>query len=112
MRYVLRLVLPRLGLALITLLAVSLIIFWTVEWVPGDPAARILGQNATPQAVNVLRAELHLDAPVVLRYTRWLGGFVHGDWGKSLVAQRPVTAYVLPRLRNSLILAGLALALY
>jgi peptide/nickel transport system permease protein len=112
MHYVLRLVLARLGLALLTLLAVSLVIFWTVELLPGDPATRILGQSASPERAQVLREQLRLDEPAHERYLLWLGDFVRGDWGDSLVARRPVTDYVLPRLENTLILAGAALALY
>lgn len=112
MHYVLRLVLARLGLALLTLLAVSLVIFWTVELLPGDPATRILGQGASPERAQVLREQLRLDEPAHERYLLWLGDFVRGDWGDSLVARRPVTDYVLPRLENTLILAGAALALY
>lgn len=63
MHYVLRLVLARLGLALLTLLAVSLVIFWSVELLPGDPATRILGQGASPERAQVLREQLRLDEP-------------------------------------------------
>jgi len=112
MRYALRLLIPRLALALITLLAVSLAVFWAVEWLPGDAATRILGQAATPERAQVLREKMHLDDPPLTRYLLWLGGFVRGDWGESLVAERPVLDLVLPRLRNTLILATLALILY
>ncbi len=121
----LRLVLRRLSLALVTLLAVSLIIFWSVELLPGDTATRILGQETTPDRVAALRTELHLDDPAWVRYGRWLGGFVLGDWGVSLVSRvpsstasaggrtaRPVADIVLPRLGNTLSLAAVALALY
>jgi peptide/nickel transport system permease protein len=112
MRFAARLVLPRLGLAVVTLVAVSLLIFWTVEWLPGDAASRILGREANPEQVTALRAELHLDDPPLERYGRWLGGLVRGQWGDSIVAKRPVADLVLPRLRNTLVLAGLALAMY
>ncbi len=112
MRYALRLILSRLGLALITLLAVSMIIFWAVEWLPGDTATRILGRDATPERVAVLRKQLQLDAPPWARYLRWLRGFASGDWGESLTAKRPVAEFVLARLRNTLILSGFALTLY
>ncbi len=112
MRYALRLVIPRLGLALITLLAVSLAVFWAVEWLPGDAATRILGQDATPERAAILRAKMHLDDPPLTRYALWLGGFARGDWGESLVAERPVLDLVLPRLRNTLTLAAFALVLY
>ncbi len=125
MRGAITLVVRRLGLALVTLLAVSLIIFWSVEFLPGDTATRILGQEATPERVAALRAEMHLDDPPWIRYGRWLGGFVVGDWGQSLVSRvpsstasaggrtaRPVADIVLPRLRNTLTLAAVALILY
>ena len=125
MRYALRLSLPRLGLSLVTLLAVSLIIFWAVEWLPGDPATRILGQGATPERVAVLREQMRLDDPPLQRYLQWLSDFARGDWGVSLVSslpasvasaggrtQRPVADMVLPRLRNTLILAAAAMILY
>lgn len=112
MRFALRLVLPRLGLALVTLLAVSLIIFWAVEWLPGDAATRVLGQAATPERAQVLRQQMHLDEPPLRRYALWLNDFVRGNWGQSLVARRPVAEFVLPRLGNTLILAMAALALY
>lgn len=119
------LVVRRLGLALLTLVAVSLIIFWAVEFLPGDTATRILGQESTPERVAALRAELHLDDPPWLRYARWLGGMAQGDWGESLVSRvpsstasaggrtaRPVADIVLPRLGNTLTLAAVALVLY
>jgi peptide/nickel transport system permease protein len=112
MRFAARLVLARLGFALVTLLAVSLIIFWTVELLPGNPATRILGQNATAENVRVLRAQLHLDDPAWVRYGRWLGNFARGDWGQSVVAKQPVTDFVLPRLKHTLILAAFALLFY
>lgn len=112
MRFALRLLLPRVVLSVVTMLIVSLIIFWAVEWLPGDPATRILGRAATPERAEVLRKQMHLDDPPLVRYTRWLGDFVHGNWGGSLVAQRSVADFVVPRLQNTMILAGLALALY
>jgi peptide/nickel transport system permease protein len=111
-RYAIRLVVPRLALSLVTLVAVSLMIFWGAELLPGDTATRILGREATPASVTALRAQLHLDEPAWHRYGRWLGHYVEGDWGESLVARRPVTDYVVPRLENSLMLAGFALAIY
>ena len=112
MRFAARLILARLGFAALTLLAVSLVIFWTVELLPGNTATRILGQSATPENVRVLRKQLHLDDPAWVRYGRWLSHFVRGDWGQSVVATRPVTDFVLPRLKHTLELAAFALVLY
>jgi len=112
MRFAIRLLVPRIGLAFITLLAVSLIIFWAVEWLPGDPATRILERAATPERAEALRKLLNLDEPPTVRYVRWLGNYVRGDWGESLVAKRRVSDYVLPRLKNTLILSAFVMAIY
>ncbi len=112
MRYIVRLAVPRLALSMVTLVAVSLMIFWGTELLPGDTATRILGRDATPQSAAALRRQLHLDEPAWHRYELWLEHFVAGNWGQSLAARRPVTDYVVPRLENSLKLAGFALAIY
>ena len=85
-----RLILSRVALALITLLVVSLILFWCVEWLPGDAATRILGRDATPQSLAVLRQKLQLNLPAATRYLHWLTAALHGDFGRSLVADRSV----------------------
>lgn len=107
-----RLILARSVLALVSLLAVSIIIFWCVEWLPGDAASRILGRDATAASLAVLRHKLHLDLPASVRYLHWLGGVFRGDFGVSLVADRPVLSYVWGRAANTLTLAGFVLALY
>jgi peptide/nickel transport system permease protein len=107
-----RLILLRSALALVSLLAVSVIIFWCVEWLPGDTATRILGRDATPESLAVLRQKLHLDLPASLRYLRWLAGVLRGDLGMSLVADRPVLGYVWGRAANTLTLAAFVLVLY
>ncbi len=112
MRYAIRLLVPRLALALLTLFVVSLIMFWAVEWLPGDPATRVLGQAATPERAAALRKMLNLDQPPMVRYVRWLGDYVRGNWGESLVAKRPVSDYVLPRLKNTLLLSAFVIAVY
>ena len=78
-------------LAGVALLAVSLITFWAVELLPGDAATRMLGREATPERVAHFQEQMNLDKPAVQRYTAWIGGFVQGDWGESLVQARPPT---------------------
>ncbi len=107
-----RLVLTRLGLAALSLLAVSVIIFWCVEFLPGDAAERILGRNATPESLALLRAKLHLDLSGGERYLRWLTALLSGDLGTSLVADRPVGSYIASRILNTALLSGIALLLY
>jgi peptide/nickel transport system permease protein len=110
--YAVRLLVPRLCLAVVTLFGASIAIFWAVALLPGDVARRILGREASAQAVAVLREHLHLGRPVLEQYTTWVSGFVHGDWGMSVAAQTPVRDLVLPRLQNTLVLAVFAIILY
>jgi len=105
---ILRMVLQRLGLGLLTLFVVSIIIFLGVELLPGDLAEEILGQAATPETVAAFRRELGLDLPPHVRYLDWLGGILQGDFGRSLANQRPISELLATRLGNTLFLAGLA----
>jgi peptide/nickel transport system permease protein len=99
----------RIALVLLTLWLVSLGVFVVSELLPGDVAVFILGQQATPENLAVLRTQLGLNQPAPLRYLTWLSGFVRGDWGRSLALQIPIADLVLSRAANSLVLAGLAL---
>jgi peptide/nickel transport system permease protein len=101
----------RLGLGLVTLWAVSVVIFTAVEMLPGDLAQNILGQAATDETVAAFRAELGLDRPAVVRYFEWLGGMVQGDWGTSLANGREISELVGGRFANTMILALYAAAL-
>ncbi len=101
----LRMMLTRLGLGVLTLLAVSLLIFAATEILPGDVATAVLGQNATPETVAAYRHELGLDRPAHVRYLEWLGGALQGDLGVSLTNRRPIADSVLPRFENTLFLA-------
>jgi hypothetical protein len=83
MHPVIRTVLQRLGLGLLTLFAVSVIIFSTLEMLPGGFAEAILGQGATPETVAAFNKSLGLDRPPTTRYVEWVTGAVQGDFGKS-----------------------------
>lgn len=109
---VLRLIATRMVLSLISLLAVSLIIFASIALLPGDTAERILGRDATKQSLAALREQLHLADPAPVRYERWLSGIVQGDFGRSLVADRPVLPYIENYLGRTLALGGLALLVH
>ena len=106
-----RFLLRRLGLAVVTLLLVSMIVFATAELLPGDLGRTILGPYATEEQVAALNDRLGADDPAPVRYADWLSGFVRGDWGTSAALQQPVRPLVLDRLGNSLLLALYALAL-
>ena len=105
-------ILRRLGMILLTMLLASIIIFSVTQLLPGDVAHVILGQFATPQAIENLREELGLNRPIVIQYFDWLARFVQGDWGTSLVSRMEVRPLILARLRNSLMLAGVSILMY
>lgn len=105
---VLKLILKRLGYGLLTLLVVSVLIFFAVELLPGDTAQAILGQGATPETVAALRTQLGLDQPAPLRYLSWLSHAVIGDFGVSAVSGEPVMNVIGKRFVNTLFLASYA----
>lgn len=102
------LVLRRLGLGLITLLIVSILIFFAVELLPGDIAEAVLGQGATEETVRAMREQLGLDQPAIVRYLDWLFGAAQGDFGVSLVSGERVSTAISSRFVNTLFLAAYA----
>ncbi len=105
-RVILSLLAKRLFFALLSLLAVSVIVFSITAVLPGDAAQEQLGQEATPEALAALRAQMGLNVPAPERYLKWLGGVVRGDLGQSVTTQMPVGELVGSRLPNSLLLAA------
>ena len=95
----------RLGLGLITLLVISIIIFGAVELLPGDLAQAVLGQGATEENLAAFRSQLGLDRAAPIRYFEWLGNALTGDFGNSLISQKPVSEAIGPRFANTLFLA-------
>ncbi|GMG83041.1 ABC transporter permease [Paralimibaculum aggregatum] len=100
------LVIGRLGVALVTLLIVSAVVFAATEMLPGDIVEILLGQAATPEAVAGLREAMHLDEPSVLRYWRWIIGLLSGDLGTSYANDLPIAEMIGDRLTNTLRLAA------
>lgn len=107
----LRFVARRLGVAAITLLVISLLIFLATSVLPGDAATTILGRQATPESLELLRQQLHLDQSAPERYVNWLSGAVTGDFGTSARSSTPVWELIKTGLVNSAILAGFAVLL-
>ena len=79
MKYVLKKTLT----LIITLFIVSLLAFLAFQVIPGDPTTKMLGTEATPEAVAELRAELGLDQNVLVRYWNWLSGLSGATWGRA-----------------------------
>lgn len=99
-------------LLLMTLLLSSLIIFLLTQLLPGDVAKLVIGRDASDVAVAEFNQRFGLNDPPPVQYVRWLGRFVVGDWGISYSeANSPVRPLVMTRLGNSLLLAGLTLAI-
>jgi peptide/nickel transport system permease protein len=109
MNPVVRTVLQRLGLGLITLFIVSIIIFSAIAMLPGDFAKAMLGQSATPETVAAFQREIGIDRPPVERYFAWIGQIVQGDFGSSFASRtgyrRTVAEIIAPRLYNTMFLA-------
>lgn len=95
----------------LSLVVASLVIFIAIEVVPGDPAAYMLGMNASPETLAALRAELGLDVGAVERYFAWASGLARGDFGISYTYRTPVSQMIGDRLWVSLPLALYALGL-
>ncbi len=108
---ILSIISKRLGLGFVTLLVISVIIFFAVELLPGDVAQAVLGQGATEENLAALRKEMGLDQPAVFRYFGWLGNAITGDFGNSVVSKTPVTEAISERFANTLFLAVYAAAI-
>jgi peptide/nickel transport system permease protein len=107
----LRLILTRTGVGLLTLWAASLVVFLGTQLLPGDAAQAALGQQATPQLVAALRKDLGLDRPITVRYQEWVLGLVTGNLGLSLPSKEPVASIIGDRVRNTGTLALITMAL-
>ena len=105
MHPILKLVTQRLALGLLLLFAASILIFAGTSILPGDVAQQILGQSATPEALENLRRELGLNEPPITRYFSWLGGILQGDLGTALTNGRDIAESLGARLKNTLFLA-------
>jgi len=95
----------------IVLLVVSMLTFWLIQLVPGDPGRNALGQYATAAQVHAWDVSNGLTGSVVTRYLHWLTGFFTGSWGTSFVYVTPSRGLVLGHLANSAFLALYAFVL-
>ena len=89
-----KLILKKAGSLIATLAVVSVLVFLSFEFIPGDPATSLLGTQATPEKVEALREEMGLNRPVVVRYFEWSLGFIKGDMGTSYSYHIPVKEMV------------------
>ena len=101
----LRLIVRRLALGILTLLAISLLITVGVEALSGDVCTAMMGQMASEDKVAACHRALNLDRPVHLRYIEWLINFAQGDMGKALTNHRDVVDVIGNRVGNTFFLA-------
>jgi peptide/nickel transport system permease protein len=106
-----RMMLIRVLQAVPTLLGVATLVFFLLHLVPGDPVDALLGETAMAADREALRHALHLDQPLLYQYLHYLSGLISGDWGSSLVDQRPVLARIVERAPATAELAAVSLLL-
>lgn len=94
------------------LLGISVVAFFLLQAIPGGPTTVYRGvSNVTAEDIRRIERELGLDQPLWVQYWTWLGRFLQGDWGISLVARRPVLDIVLERLPATLMLMAAAISM-
>jgi peptide/nickel transport system permease protein len=106
-----RFLLRRSGIALITLLLASVLVFVGARALPGDPAIALSGEGFDPAANAAIRQKYGLDDPLPVQYGRWLILVVQGELGRSTRSGLPVAAIVRDRIPLTLELASLAMLL-
>lgn len=106
-RYVVR----RLLGAIPLVLGIATIVFFVVNLAPGDPTLYLLAPGMNAEVVEQMRVNYGLDQPVHVRYVKWMGAMLTGDFGYSFTYNRPVLEVLMGFLPNTLILSACALAL-
>lgn len=83
---------------------VGVFVFSLLQLTPGDPAAVLAGDYATPEQVAAIRAQLGLDQPVLTQFTTWAGRILRGDLGSSIYSNQPVALLIAQRIEPTLVL--------
>ncbi|MGI9153369.1 MAG: ABC transporter permease [Rubrivivax sp.] len=103
--------LKRVATFLATLAVASVLVFAVLELLPGNAAEVILGDTATPESLAALQAKLGLDRPPLQRYADWVGGLLQGQTAQSISYDTPTAELIAERMRVTLPLAVLSMAL-
>lgn len=96
-----RFIIHRLLMAIPTLVIVAITVFALIRFIPGDPAALMLGDMATPDQIAEMRTELGLDTSLPQQFVLWAGNVLSGDFGQSIVNKEPVLPLVVSRFMVS-----------
>lgn len=108
-----RFLIRRIAHSVFVLLGLSIVIFVIARVMPGDPARMAVGARAPQWVVDRIREQMHLNDPLYVQYGYWLGDALQGDFGLSLVTQRPVTTDIkefLPASMELVLLSGMMAA--
>ena len=103
------LLLRRLGVALPTLLLVSMMVFGLQKLLPGDPALALAGEERNPEVVEYLRQKYRFNDPVPVQYAAWLNSLAHGDFGTSVRTRLPIGVMLVEKLPVTFELATLSM---
>jgi peptide/nickel transport system permease protein len=95
----------RLILTIFVLLGVSLVVFFMIRLIPGDPAELLADQWATKEDIEQLRRDMGLDKPITVQYLLFMDRILHGDLGNSVITKVPVTSEIAARFPYTLALA-------
>jgi peptide/nickel transport system permease protein len=106
-----KLIIRRVIVAIPTLILVSIIVFGLQKILPGDPVLTLAGEERDPVVLNYLREKYHLNDPLPVQYVAWVGQVLHGDLGKSLRTDVPVTTLIKQKLPVTLQLAFMAMVI-
>jgi ABC-type dipeptide/oligopeptide/nickel transport system permease component len=101
MKYIIKKIL----MMIFTLVVVSLCVFLAFNFIPGDPATRKLGTEATPELIQQYRESMGLNDPVIVQYFRWFTSFVKGDMGTSYNYNQSVASIIVKKIPITLTLA-------
>lgn len=104
-------ILRRLLLAIPTLFGVLVVAFLLLYVAPGDPVTAMIGERADPQTIARLRAELHLDDPLPIRFGHYAANVLRGDLGRSYITDQPISREIAERFPKTLQLAVAAMIL-
>ena len=101
-------IVKKIGMMLLTMVIVSFFAFLAFQIIPGDPTTKLLGSDATAEAVAAMRAELGLDRPFFTRYFEWVLHAVQGDFGSSYIYSMPVSQLLQGKLGVTALLTAIA----
>src|SRR4051812_18140961 len=100
----------RLLMLIPTLFVVSIVVFGLQKLLPGDVAIALAGEDKDPTVIAEIRAQYHLNQPILTQYALWLGNVARGDLGRSMRNQVSVVELIRTKLPATMMLSAIAMA--